>query len=116
MGNIGVGQQYLGLEGADTADNLFVLAYGYFGVLAVLYLALPFLVAVGRRSPVDIAGRYAIVMLLFVFSYGIVANVLESPVAGFMLGTAIQALALKRIACAPDVGLATPLQSAMEGA
>lgn len=101
MGNVGVGQQYLRYEEVDTGDNLFVLAYGYFGVFSLVYLTLPFLAAVGRRTPVDALGRYALVTLIYVFTYGMVVNIIEGPVAAFMMGSAFQALALRRNTPAP---------------
>jgi hypothetical protein len=110
MGNVGVGQQYLRFEDVNTADNLFLLAYGYFGIFSVVYLAWPFLAAMFRRAPVDALGRYAIVTLIYIFSYGIVVNIIEGPVAAFMLGTALQALALRKEAPRrePARGLTVP--------
>jgi hypothetical protein len=102
MGNIGVGQQYLRFEGVDTADNLFVLAYGYFGLLSVLYLGVPFLAALRRKSPVDAVGRYAIITLIYIFAYGIVANVIEGSISAFMMASAFQALALRKTAVAQE--------------
>jgi hypothetical protein len=96
IGNIGVGQQYLRFEGVDTADNLFVLAYGYFGIFSIFYLGLPFIAALRRKSPVDAMGRYAIITLIYIFAYGIVANVIEGSISAFMLGSAFQALALRK--------------------
>jgi hypothetical protein len=104
------GQQYLRFEDVNTADNLFLLAYGYFGIFSVVYLAWPFLAAMFRRAPVDALGRYAIVTLIYIFSYGIVVNIIEGPVAAFMLGTALQALALRKEAPRrePARGLTVP--------
>ena len=95
IGNIGVGQQYLKYEGTDTADNLLVMAWGYFGVFCLAYLLLPVLAAL-RRAGDDIASRWALITLTYVYAYGIVANVIESPMVTFALGSALQALALKR--------------------
>jgi hypothetical protein len=108
LGNVGVGQQYLRYEEVDPGDNLFVLAYGYFGVFALAYLTLPFLAAVCRRTPVDALGRYALVTLIYVFTYGIVVNIIEGPVAAFMLGGALQALAMRRPARAPATAQPAP--------
>jgi hypothetical protein len=102
MGNIGVGQQFLRFQGVDTADNLFVLAYGYFGIFSIIYLGLPFLAALRRKSPVDAVGRYAIITLIYVFAYGIVVNVIEGSIAAFMMGSAFQALALRKTALAQE--------------
>jgi hypothetical protein len=96
IGNVGVGQQYLKYEDIDTGDNLFVLAYGYFGIFCIFYLGWPFLAALLRRAPVDKLGRYAILTLIYIFAYGIVVNIIEGPVAAFMLGTAVQALAMRK--------------------
>jgi hypothetical protein len=101
FGNIGVGQLYLRTEDVDPADNLFLLAYGFFGVLSIVYLGLPFVAAMFRRPPIDLVGRYAIAALIFLFTYGIVVNIIEGPVAAFMLGTALMALALRRRAAVP---------------
>src|SRR5579859_6110922 len=98
IGNVGVGQQYLKFQEVDTGDNLFVLAYGYFGILCILYLGWPFLAAMRRRAPVDALGRYAILTLIYVFAYGIVVNIIEGPIAAFMLGSAVQALAMRKTA------------------
>jgi hypothetical protein len=97
MGNIGVGQQFLRFEDVDTGDNLFVLSYGYFGIFSILYLGLPFLAALLRKTPVDEMGRYAIIVLIYIFGYGIVINGIESSIAAFMMGSAFQALALRKI-------------------
>jgi len=96
IGNIGLGQQYLRYEDVDTADNMLVMSWGYFGVFCLIYLLLPVLAALRRRRS-DIASRWALVTLVYVYAYGIVANVIESPVLMFMLGTALQALALRRV-------------------
>jgi hypothetical protein len=100
MGNIGVGQQYLRFENVDPGDNFFVLAYGYFGIFSVFYLTLPFLAALWRKSPVDAMGRYAIITLIYLFAYGIVVNVIEGSISAFMLGSAFQALAFRKLAVA----------------
>jgi hypothetical protein len=102
IGNVGVGQQYLKFEDVNTGDNLFVLAYGYFGIFCLFYLGWPFLAAMRRRAPVDALGRYAIVTLIYVFAYGIVVNIIEGPVAAFMLGSAVQALAMRKTAPARE--------------
>jgi hypothetical protein len=106
MGNVGVGQQYLKFEDVNTGDNLFVLSYGYFGVFCILYLGWPFLAALRRQAPVDALGRYAIVTLIYVFAYGIVVNIIEGPVAAFMLGSAVQALAMRKTAPARELAAA----------
>lgn len=113
MGNVGVGQQYLKFEDVNTGDNLFVLAYGYFGVFCILYLGWPFLAAIRRRAPVDALGRYAILTLMYVFAYGIVVNIIEGPISAFMLGSAIQALAMRKTVPArePAAALAVPAAS-----
>lgn len=96
MGNIGVGQQFLRFEDVDPADNLFLLAYGYFGIFSLVYLGLPFFAALRRKSPVDALGRYAIINLIYIFSYGIVINAIEGSIVAFMMGSAFQALALQK--------------------
>ena len=111
MGNVGIGQQYLNFEDVNTGDNLFVLAYGYFGIFSTIYLTWLFLAALLRRAPVDVLGRYAIITLIFVFGYGIVVNIIEGPIAAFMLGTAIQALAWRRRAVSGEAAPA-PLEPA----
>ncbi len=102
IGNIGVGQQFLRFEGVDTGDNLFVIAYGYFGIFSIVYLGLPFLAAMRRKSPVDEVGRYAIITLIYIFAYGIVINGIEGSISAFMTGSALQALALRKTAPAPE--------------
>jgi hypothetical protein len=113
IGNIGVGQQYLRFENVDPGDNLFVLAYGYFGIFAILYLTWPVLASLRRRSPVDGVGRYAIITLIYLFAYGIVVNVIEDPISAFMLGSAFQALALRKTAAAQDFNPGTYRRAAV---
>ena len=94
IGNIGLGQQYLKYEGMDTANNMLVMFWGYFGVFCLVYLLLPVFATLRRRCT-DIASRWALITLIYVYAYGIVANVIESPMVTFALGSALQALALR---------------------
>lgn len=106
FGNIGAGQQFLHFEGSDPGDNLLLLAYGYFGVFSVIYLLVPFVAALRRRAPVDFVGRYIIITLIYVFAFGIVDNIIEGPIAAFMLGSALQALAWPRAESARELSAA----------
>lgn len=102
FGNIGVGQQFLRFEEVDSADNLFVIMYGYFGILSLVYLVLPMIAVLRLKSPIDAVGRYAIITLIYIFAYGIVINGVENALSAFMMGSAYQALAMRKIAPAKE--------------
>jgi hypothetical protein len=87
VGGIGGGQQFFEKAIFNPADNLFVYLYLTFGVfsLLLLYLFLKRMLELLRAQD-DGLNRFFLLVSLTVLTFGITANVLESPLPGFLMG------------------------------
>lgn len=111
LGGIGGAQQMYSREHMNAADNLFVFMYAYFGLMALVYLALMLCAyfAVPRScSPSD---RNALAMLLQIVTYGIAISILDDGAGAFFLGVALSWIAYERKR-PPDAGITRPTPKA----
>ncbi len=92
LGGIGGAQRLYAYDYQNPADNLFLLLYAWFGVLGLVYLAWPVIVAwrVPRSQRADTVPALAI--LTFLLCYGTVISLLEDPLAALILGASAGAL------------------------
>ncbi len=86
LGGIGGAQRFYAYDYTNPADNTFLLMYAWFGVLGVLYLVWPTIVAwrVPRAERGDALAALAV--LTFLMGYGIVITVPEDPLSALLLG------------------------------
>lgn len=92
LGGIGGPQRLYAADSFNPADNIAVLLYAYFGLFAVLYVAL-----VVRMTCRPITGdesrvEPAVAILAFAAGYGVVLSVIEDQSASLFLGAAIGTL------------------------
>jgi len=93
LGGISGPQRIYAPDHFNPADNIFVLMYAYFGVLAFAYIAWMTWLGLRRTSPeADERLTPAIAILAFVFGYGAVLSVLEDQSAALFLGAALGGL------------------------
>lgn len=82
-GGIGMGQRLFEERLFNPADNIFLYAYGYFGVLSIFY----FLYIYYKIQNIDVKKeRYFYLICLSTFCYGIVQNIFESAMFSFFIG------------------------------
>lgn len=101
LGGISGAQVLYSREEINAADNLFVFMYAYFGLMAVVYLALTLWAYF--RSPAEApADRLALAVLLFIVIYGCVLSMLEDQMTALFTGAALGWTAYGRRAGKPD--------------
>lgn len=88
LGGISGAQQLYALNEINAADNIFVFMYAYFGLMAVVYLALT-LWAYFRSPGKAPADRLALSVLLFIIVYGCVLSMLEDQMTALFTGAAL---------------------------
>lgn len=92
LGGIGGAQRLYAFDYMNPADNFFLLLYAWFGVLGVVYLAWP--VVVAWRVPLSerTEAVAAVAILTFLMGYGTVISLLEDPLSALILGASAGAL------------------------
>lgn len=93
LGGISGAQRLYALHDMNAADNMFVLMYGYFGVMSLVYLAGIALVVLRLKNDYVPAKAQALATLLFLLTYGCVISLLEDQMASLFLGAALAWLA-----------------------
>lgn len=93
IGGIGSAQRLFAPSFYNPCDNLFIFLFGYFGLFAVAYVAVPIICLLRLPSQVPGGIRFAGVLLLYFLIYGAVVSILEDQFAGIFLGLVIGTLA-----------------------
>jgi hypothetical protein len=92
LGGIGGPQRIYAPDSFNAADNLFIWLYAYFGVFALLYVAVMLWLALRPVTGSERRAATAVAMLAFIFGYGAVLSMLEDQVAALFLGAALGVL------------------------
>lgn len=92
LGGIGGPQRLYAADSFNPADNIAVLLYAYFGLFAVLYVALVVRMALRPVTGDDRKVEPAVAILAFAAGYGVVLSVIEDQSASLFLGAAIGTL------------------------
>lgn len=87
LGGIGAAQQYFEPSQYQPADNLFVYLVVTFGLPVTLLLLFFFWLKISLTAAH--MSSYYMSLFLFLIAYGLIVNVVEEPLLGFILGIAL---------------------------
>lgn len=110
LGGISSAQQIYAKNEINAADNIFVFMYAYFGLMALVYLALIFWASVRLPAQGSRENTLAMAILLFIMTYGTVLSMLEGQMAALFVGAALSWICYDRhrFATQPTTLTATP--------
>jgi hypothetical protein len=96
LGGISGAQRlYVPLSEMNATDNVFLLMYGYFGVMAFVYLGAVLVLAAKVKNDGAADTTQAMATLMFLFGYGCVISLLEDQMATLFMGAALACLCAK---------------------
>ena len=92
LGGIGGPQRVYAPDDFNPADNVFILMYAYFGVFAIIYLAIILYLALRPVTGSQDRAVTATAILAFIFGYGAVLSIVEDQSGALFLGAALGVL------------------------
>lgn len=97
LGGIGGAQRFYSPDDFNPTDNLFIILYGFFGVVSFLYMGWVWLTCMRANNNATPAIACALSTVLFIFFYGIALSMIEDQMASLFLGAAVSYLATSNI-------------------
>jgi hypothetical protein len=89
LGGISGAQRLYALNDMNAADNVFILMYGYFGIMSFIYLGFIGVVALRTKSKGSPSAVQSMATLVYLIGYGCVISLLEDQMASLFLGAAL---------------------------
>lgn len=93
LGGIGGAQRFYSPDDFNPTDNLFIILYGWFGILSFVYMGWVWLTCMRANNNVTPAVACALSAILFIFFYGVALSMIEDQMASLFLGAAVSYLA-----------------------
>lgn len=97
LGGIGGAQRFYSPDDFNPTDNLFIILYGFFGIVSFVYMGWVWLTCMRASNQATATISHALSIVLFIIFYGIALSMIEDQMASLFLGAAVSYLASSNI-------------------